>query len=439
MPEKKTVRPRIFTGWWSVLFIGVMSGLGHGFNTYGISVFFKPISSELNLDRAATSWAPGIGRLEGGVTSPLVGWLSDKFGSRWVTIIGIAIAGAGMVLMNYITEAWQYYLVWGALIGLGLNIGLTVACDKMINDWFMRRRGLAQGIKFGLISVFGIVVVQAVTPLVELEGWRFACLLWGIIMLAGIPLAYVFVKPKRPEYYGLLPDGAEAAPGTEEAKVSIAEQGAGYASSFEETDYSFKQAIKTGTYWLLAFGFSVHNIISSGFNLHVHPFLTDMGIDDVMAGSMMGMMIFFSAPARVFGGIIADRLPKKRIQFLLVGAFLLQVIGLSSFLHYQNLPSIYILLACHGLSSGLVTPVVILTLGRYYGRKSFGSILGTIVAILSPLGLLSPVFYGRIFDTTQSYNMAFVTALVLAIVATVTMFFVRIPRTPGAGEIRTTW
>ncbi len=416
-----------------------MSGLGHGFNTYGISVFFKPIASELNLDRAATSWAPGIGRLEGGVTSPLVGWLSDKFGSRWVTIVGIAIAGSGMILMNYITEAWQYYLVWGALIGLGLNIGLTVACDKMINDWFMRRRGLAQGIKFGLISVFGIVVVQAVTPLVELEGWRFACLLWGIIMLAGIPLAYVFVKPKRPEYYGLLPDGAEAAPGTEEAKVSIKEQGAGYASSFEERDYSFKQAIKTGTYWLLAFGFSVHNIIASGFNLHVHPFLTDMGIDDVMAGSMMGMMIFFSAPARVFGGIIADRLPKKHIQFLLVGAFLLQVIGLSSFLRYQNLPSIYILLACHGLSSGLVTPVVILTLGRYYGRKAFGSILGTMVAILSPLGLLSPVFYGRIFDTTQSYNMAFVTALVLAIVATVTMFFVRIPRTPGAGEIRTTW
>jgi len=439
LSEKKNVRPRIFTGWWSVLFIGVMSGLGHGFNTYGISVFFKPIASELKINRALTSWAPGIGRLEGGITSPVVGWLSDKFGSRWVTIIGIAIAGSGMILMNYITEVWQYYLAWGALIGLGLNIGLTVACDKMINDWFLRRRGLAQGIKFGLISVFGIIVVQAVTPLIELEGWRFACLLWGIIMLAGIPLAYVLVKPQRPEYYGLLPDGAEVTPGTGEARLSITEQGAGYASSYEQTDYSYRQAIKTSTYWLLAFGFSVHNIIASGFNLHVHPFLTDMGIDDVTAGSMMGMMIFFTAPARVFGGIIADRIPKKRIQFLLVGAFLLQVIGLSSFLRFQNLPSIYILLVCHGLSSGLVTPVVILILGRYYGRKAFGSILGTIVAILAPLGLLSPVYYGRIYDTTQSYNLAFVTALVLAVVATVTMFFVRIPRSAGAGETRTTW
>jgi nitrate/nitrite transporter NarK len=258
-------------------------------------------------------------------------------------------------------------------------------------------------------------------------------------MLAGIPLAYIFIKPRRPEYYGLLPDGAEVTPGTGETGMSITEQGAGYATSFEEMDYTFKQAIKTGTYWLLAFGFSVHNIIASGFNLHVHPFLTDAGIDDVMAGSLMGMMIFFSAPARFFGGIIADRLSKKQIHFLLVGAFFLHVIGISSFLRFQNLPSIYILLVCHGLSSGLVTPVVILILGRYYGRKAFGSILGTIVAILSPLGLFSPVYYGRIFDTTQSYNLAFVTALVLAIAATVTMFFVRIPRSTITGGTRATW
>jgi MFS family permease len=266
LPGKKSPKFRIFTGWWSVLFIGVISGLGHGFNTYGISVFFKNIASELQLSRAATSWAPGIGRLEGGVTSPLVGWLSDKFGPRWVVIIGILITGVGLILMNFITEVWQYYIAWGLLIGFGLNIGLTVACDKMINDWFIRRRGLAQGIKFGLISVLGIIIVQIIAPLVELQGWRFTCLIWGFIVLAGVPLAYFLIKPRRPEYYGLLPDGAEVSFETE-AKVDMIEKGIGYASTFEETEYSFKEAIKTSPYWLLLIGFSVHNIISSGFNL----------------------------------------------------------------------------------------------------------------------------------------------------------------------------
>ena len=420
----------IFFGWWSVLFIGIISGLGHGYNTYGISVIFKPVAAELNLDRAATSWAPGIGRLEGGITSPLVGWLSDKFGPRGIVITGICIAGAGLILMNFITEVWQYYVAWGAMIGLGLNIGLTVAVDKNINGWFIRRRGLAQGIKFGLIGVFGIVVVQAITPIVDIQGWRFTCLIWGIIMLASIPFAYILIKPRRPEYYGMLPDGAVTKVGGEETGGSMLERGEGYASNFEETEYTFRQAVKTGTYWLLIAGFSVHNIIGGGFNIHVFPFLTDIGIDETAAGGMMGLMIFFSTPARFFGGIIVDRMRKNRLHLLLVAAFLLQVTGLSTYLWYQNLPSVYILLACHGLSTGAVTPIVVLILGRFFGRKSFGAILGTAVALLAPMGLLAPVIYGWIYDTRGSYNMAFSVALILAAMAMVTMFFVRAPRLP---------
>jgi len=427
---------RIFPGWWSVLFIGIASGLGHGFNTYGISVIFKPIAAELNLGRAATSWAPGIGRLEGGVTSPLVGWLSDKFGPRGMVIAGLCIAGTGLVLMYFITEVWHYYVAWGALIGLGLNIGLTVAVDKNINDWFIKYRGMAQGIKFGLVSIFGIIVVQAITPIMDLQGWRFICLIWGVIMFAIIPFAYVLIKPQRPEYYGMLPDGAMSQGGTEEAESSMVERGVGYASSFEETEYTFKQAVKTGTFWLLVIGFSVHNIIGGGFNIHVFPFLTDIGIDEVSAGGMMGLMIFFSAPSRFFGGIIVDRIRKNRLYLLLAGAFMLQVIGLSTYLWYQSLAAVYVLLICHGLSTGVVTLVVILLLGRFFGRKAFGAILGTAVALLTPMSLLSPVFYGWVYDTTGSYNSAFIVALVLAGLAVVTTLFIRAPGTPATDNDR---
>ncbi len=438
MSERKSSRPRIFFGWWSVLFIGIISGLGHGFNTYGISVFFTRIAAELELNRAFTALAAGIGRLEGGITSPLVGWLSDKFGPRWIVIIGICIAGAGMVFMNFITEVWHYYVAWGVLIGLGLNIGLTVACDKNINDWFIRRRGMAQGIKFTLISIFGIIVLQAITPLIESQGWRFTCLVWGIIMFASVPFSFMLIKPRRPEYYGLLPDGAEVSPGTEDEGDMI-ERGVGYASSLQETEYTFRQAIRSGTFWLLMVGFSVHNFTASGFNVHVFPFLTDTGIKETAASGMMGMMVFFTIPSRFFGGIIADRVPKSRLQFLLLASFLLQAIGISTFLWYQNLPAIYVLLICHGLSSGAVTPIVILMLGRYFGRKAFGSILGTMIACLAPMGLLAPVYFGWIFDTTTSYNIAFITALVLSLLAVVTMFFVRAPRPPVDETGRLTW
>ncbi len=439
MPETKRPRRGIYFGWWSVIFIGIISGLGHGFNTYGISVFFKNISADLGLSRAATSWAPGVGRLQGGITSPAVGWLSDRFGPRWLVIFGIALAGTGLVLMNYITQAWQYYVVWGAMIGLGLNIGLTVACDKKISDWFVRRRGLAMGIKFGLIGVLGVLVVQVVTSLLGLHGWRGVCLIWGIIMFASIPFAFWLIRPRRPEYYGLLPDGADTSQDSEEDKQDMLARGVRYASGVQETEYTFRQAARTGTFWLLIGVFSVHNIMASAFNLHAHPFLTDNGLSEAAASGLMGMMIFFSIPSRLFGGIIADRIPKARLQFLLTAALLLQVIGLGTFLLFQSIPAIYVLLACHGLSSGAVTPLVILIIGRYFGRKAFGSILGTMVFFLAPVGLLAPVYYGWIFDSTGSYNPAFLTVLVLAAVATVITFFIRSPKPLAEDETQPFW
>ena len=439
MSEKKKSRPRIFFGWWSVSFIGIVAGLGHGFNTYGISVLFLPISQELGLNRAATSWAPGIGRLEGGITSPLVGWLSDKFGPRWIVVFGIIVAGAGMIMMNFITEVWQYYVAWGALIGLGLNIGLTVAVDKTVNDWFMRRRGLAQGIKFAAIGILGIIVVQTMTPLMKISDWRFTCLLFGIIMLASIPLAYIFVRPHRPEHYGMLPDGADTGERKEDEGVDIETKGAGYASSYEEIEYTFKQAIKTRTFWLLNVAFGVQYIVAGGFNPHVHPFLTDAGLTETAASGLMGIMILFTLPSRFFGGLFADRVPKNRVQFLLTAAFFFQVIGLGTYLLFQNIPSTYVLMACHGLSSGAVTPLVLVILGRYFGRKAFGSILGTMVALLSPVGMLAPVFYGWVFDTTDSYNNALITGLVLAVVAVMVSCLVRTPKLPAGERDKLSW
>lgn len=439
MSESKNSRPRIFLGWWSVLFIGTISGLGFGFNIYGISILFKHIAAELELNRAFTALAAGIGRLEGGIISPLAGWLSDKFGPRWIAIIGVCIAGTGMVFMNFITEVWHYYVAWGVLIGFGLIFGLTVAVDKMINDWFIRRRGLAQGIKFGLMSIFNIIIVLTLNPLINLQGWRFTCLIWGIIMFASIPFAYMLIKPRRPEYYGLLPDGAQVSQGVEGGRGDMIERGVGYATSLEETEYTFRQAFRTGTFWLLIVGFSVHNFVAGGFNVHIFPFLTDTGITETAASGMMGMMIFFTIPSRFFGGVIADRVPKNRLQFLLLTSFLLQVIGISTYLWYQNLPAIYVLLACHGLSSGAITPLLILITGRYFGRKAFGSILGTLVACLAPMGLLAPAFYGWIYDNYDSYNIAFETALALSALAMVIMFFVRAPRLPASDTERLTF
>jgi len=408
--------------------MGIISGLGHGFNSYGISVFFKDLAAELNLNRAITSLATGLGRLEGGAISPLTGWLSDKFGPKWPIVCGICIASIGMILMNFITEVWHYFVVWGLLMGFGINLALTVAVDKLLNDWFLRKRGLAHGIKFALIGVFGVAVLQIITPIVLSEGWRITCLIWGMIMFASVPFAFAIVRNEIPEHYGLFPDGATPESYMEKNKIKNVDGGTGDSSDSREVEYTFKQTIRTRSYWLLVFAFGVQNLVGGGFVLHVIPFLTDLGIDPTAASFMMGIMIFFTIPARFFGGISADRFRKNQIQFLLAGVFFLQFIGILTFILYQNTASIYALLICHGLSTGASWPIMLVMLGRYFGRQAFGSILGTLLAFLSPMLLLAPVYSGWIYDTTGSYLNAFITFCVLVIISTSVMFFVRPPR-----------
>jgi len=253
-------------------------------------------------------------------------------------------------------------------------------------------------------------------------------MIWGMVMFACAPFALAFVRKERPEHYGLLPDGATLGPDGEEGKEEAVSRGAGYVSDFQEIEYSFRQAIRTRTYWMLIIAFGAQDIISGGFTIHVIPFLTDLGINATMASGMMGIMVFFTIPARLIGGLITDRVRKSHLKFLLAGAVCIQGIGIATFLLFQNTPSVYFLLACHGIGSGAATPVFLLILGRYFGRKAFGSIFGSTGAFRAPLAFIAPIYTGWIYDTTGSYITAFITFVIMASFSTLVMIMVRAPR-----------
>ncbi len=422
--------PRIFFGWWQILVTCTWSGLGHGFYSSGMSVFFKPLAAELGLTRAATSLAAGVGRLEGGIESPLTGWLCDKYGPRWVIFTGACIVVIGLVLMNFVNSLWQYIVVWGIIIGAGNNLAFTLAIDKTITDWFIKKRGLAFAMRFVLLGIWGVILLPIVTWLVTTQGWRMTNLILAVVMFAGLPFLWFFVKQKRPEYYGLLPDGTPV--GEEAADTSqMIERGVEYATSLGEVEFTLRQAMKTPSYWILTVGFSAGTTMYGAINIHLIPFLTDMGIDPVVAGGMMAMMVFFTIPSRLLAGFLADRLRTDHLRFLLAGTFLFQVIGITVILLSQTTAMIYVFLILFGFGSGANIIVRILIEGRFFGRKAFATIHGVSNLLQAPIGLVAPIFAGWIYDTTDSYTIAFISFAVLTMVGVFLVFFIRPPKPPA--------
>jgi len=104
MLMEKIKFPKIFSGWWMVISGGLVALLGYGYQAYGFSALFKPISEELGFSRTLTSVAASIGRFEGGIESPISGWITDRFGPKWIILFGVAFIGLGLVFMNFINS-----------------------------------------------------------------------------------------------------------------------------------------------------------------------------------------------------------------------------------------------------------------------------------------------------------------------------------------------
>lgn len=423
--------PKIYFGWWINLVSGLLSGLSHGFIALGGSALFKPIASELGLSRAMTSVANSLARLEGGVQAPVTGVLVDKFGARWLLTVGGSLMIIGLVWMNYVTSVWTYYIAWGLVIATGYNIGFTLTLDKVLADWFIRKRGLAFGLRFALLSLFGIIVLPTTSWMITTLGWRMACLVWAGVTLVTLLPSLPLIKRHRPEYYGFLPDGASAESGNESNAADMVGKGVEYASSFQELEFTLRQAMRTSSFWILALAFSIFGMFYASIGLHCIPFLTDVGIDPGAAAGMMSLMVFCQAPSRFIAGWLVDLCGIGRMQFLLAGTFLLQAMGLGVLLLNQSTAHLYVFLIVYGFATGGGSPLFMAIRGRYFGRKAFGSIQGASQLFGVPLSMLAPIFTGHMYDISGSYIPAFAFFAVVGIVTSALVCFIHPPEPPG--------
>ncbi|MFC1954247.1 MFS transporter [Chloroflexota bacterium] len=404
---------------------------GAGYQVYGISALFKPIASELGFSRAQMSVPSSISRLEGGLESPLAGWITDRFGPRWIIIAGIFIIGLSLILMNYVESLWAVYIVWGVVLGTGFNIASSVPIDTAIANWFVKKRGLALSIKKVFDGLSGVIVLPLIAWLITTQGWRMTCVIGGLVMwLINLPLVWFFVKQRRPEYYGLLPDGATVEEEMAETNQMV-DKGVKYAAEVEEVEFTLRQAMRTSAYWLLIITQAAHGLAGPALNIHAIPFLTDIGMDQVKAAGMMAVMVGASIPSRLIGGYLADRVNKNRLRILLGGTYLLQGIGFAVFLLNQTVPMIYVWFIFYGIGMGGGFVLASMLRARYFGRKAFGSIQGSSSAFMTPVGVIAPVYTGWIFDTTGNYISAFMVVAGLLILSGIITSFIISPKPPA--------
>jgi len=304
---------------------------------------------------------------------------------------GVFGAGLALILMNFINSVWSFYFAWGVLLGISNNIVSGVPVDTTITNWFVKKRGLALSYKYVLIGFGGVFGLPLITWLITTQGWRMTCLFGGItVLIVGLPLAWFCLRQHRPEYYGLLPDGAAVKDAV--GATQMIDSGVKYATEVHEVEYTLRQAVKTPAFLILVATAAFQGVAFPAISVHSLPFLTDIGLSPLTAAGIMAIMAAVSIPARVIFGYCADRLKKGNIRYLLVGSYVLQALGFAAYLLHPTQPMIYVWFILYGIGMGAGIIPLFAIRARYFGRKAFGSIQGLSMMLIVPFSVLAPIF-----------------------------------------------
>src|SRR5262247_2009159 len=177
--------PRVFYGWWVVLAFSFMTFTSTGVR-HAVGPFLKPVVADLGLDRASFSAVIALSLFLYGVFMPLAGMALDRFSVRAVTSVGTLLLVVSLALTAVVHNFWQFAVVYGVLVPLGLAGTGPVIASGVVARWFSKRRGTALSV-LGSASMTGMsLLVPGVTWLILTTGWRIT-----YVVIAGIVLALV--------------------------------------------------------------------------------------------------------------------------------------------------------------------------------------------------------------------------------------------------------
>ncbi len=205
--------------------------------------------------------------------------------------------------------------------------------------------------------------------------------------------------------------------------VALGASSDGAASSTSELPgMPYGEALRTKTFWVLAFAAmtTFYAILAAQAHLFLH--LSDLGFDPAAASKGVSLLFLLALVGKFGFGSLADRLPKKRVFLanlvvMLSGAVLLATIQKSL---------IWPAIVLFGLGwGGLYTLLQLLTVDSF-GLRDSGKILGTITLLDAIGGGLGIWLTGVLFDRAGNYSTAFTALAVLIFLALLAATRVRV-------------
>ncbi|MFW6053008.1 MAG: MFS transporter [Desulfosalsimonas sp.] len=392
----------IFYGWYIVGACFAISLYVAGVMFYGFTAFVEPVVEEFGWSYTSVSFAASLRGLEMGILAPVVGMLVDRFGSRMFMFLGVIFLGAGLVMLGFTQSLLMFYGAF-MLITFGAGGCTTVVSMTVVANWFERNVGKAMGM---MVSGFGAsgILVPAIVWLIGTYGWRAAAIILGIGMwLIGLPLSAIIRN--TPEECGLFPDGIEPAISQHPQSKPPDDTG----------NINFSSKVMTRAFMFLGIAEMVRMAALAAVVTHIMPYLSNVGISRTAGGFIAAGIPLLSVVGRLGFGWLSDIMEKKYVMAI---AFAMMSVGILIFSYIEGMPIIYVFMIIFSTGYGGLMVLRAAILRDYYGKTSFGKLIGVLLGASAVGGIVGPTVAGWVFDSTGSYVLIWrVFCLTLAVSA----------------------
>jgi MFS family permease len=393
-----------------------------GIASQGFSTYLTPLQQDFGWSRAVLAGPRSVTQVQNSVLGPVEGFLIDRYGPRRMVGAGVFLIGLGLILFGLTNSLWMYYLA-SIVIAFGTGLQGLLVMSVAVNNWFRRKRTIAQSVMLLGFSMAGVVGVPALVLTQTSMGWRASAIGSGLVIwVVGFPCSMLLRT--KPEPYGLLPDG-DAPSATDQTVAGRGQAGAEY-------DFTLREALRTRAFWLLAVGSAIGNLGMGAVQVHLFLHLEQgVGLERTTAALVWTVASLSNIPSRLVAGFLGDRLPKN----LMVG-FAMSLMAASVFVlgiaDTVQLAFAYAVL--YGIGWGIRTPVMNAMQGEYFGRGSQGVIRGWLQSLSLPFTIAAPVVAGYLADVQGTYRLTFIVMSFVMLAGSALMFLATRPTPPRDQE-----
>lgn len=354
---------------------------------HSFGLFLRPMTEDLGWGRETFSIALALQNLVWGLAQPLSGMMADKFGSHRVLLLGAIAYALGVFLMPYSPHGLAFALSAGLLVGIGLSgTAFGIVYGAVGRAFPPAKRANALGLVGAIGGLGQFMMLPLNQSLISNLGWSAALIALSALCALMIPLAY-----------------------------GCAERIDAPAGPSQSLGAALREAFGHSGFWLLTTGF-----LTCGFQLafiatHLPAYMADKAMNANVAVNALAIVALANILGTYLCGYLGGWLPKK---YLLSAVYLFRGAAILGFVALPISPATtYAFAAAMGLLWLGTVPLTSGLVGQIFGLQYVSTLFG-FVFLSHQLGSFLGVWLGGLlFDRTGSYEIVWVLAIGLSVLA----------------------